>query len=144
MYLLTKFRDHRSYSNGEINFYIKSYMVTLGNAELTTSICHIGRFFKSRIQIYNPEVPGIAGRNTRRRRIQAIAKRFAFHPNVKSSTKLIPFHWESTSPHLTVYYWKIGEIKVKMKQLKSNRNYIEIKKYKETDENYAEALAAIL
>ena len=43
-----------------------------------------------------------------------------------------------------IYYWKFGEIKVKMKQLKSNRNYIEIKKYKETDENYAEALAAIL
>ena len=34
MYLLAKFGDHRSYRNGDINTYIKSYMDTLENAEL--------------------------------------------------------------------------------------------------------------
>ena len=57
-------------------------MNTLENTELTTAIRHIGRFLKSGILIYNSEVPDTAGRKTRRRRrTQAIEKRFAFHAN---------------------------------------------------------------
>ena len=47
MYLLAKFGDHKSYRNGDINSYIKSYMDTLGNAEFTTSIRRIARFLKT-------------------------------------------------------------------------------------------------
>ena len=66
MYLLTKFGDHRSYRNGDINSYINSYMDTLEKVELTASIGHIAIFLKSGIPIYNSEVP--TGRKTRRRR----------------------------------------------------------------------------
>ena len=60
-------------------------MNTLEKAEHTASICHIERFSKSGILIYNSKVPDMAGSKTRRRRItQAIAKRYAFHPNAKS------------------------------------------------------------
>ena len=55
-------------------------MDTLGNAELTASIHHIGKFLKSAIPTYNSEVPDTTDRKTRRRR-QAIAKCFAFHAN---------------------------------------------------------------
>ena len=72
MSLLATFGDHSSYTNRDINFYIKSYMDTLENAELTVSIRHIVRFLKSGIPIYNSEVPDTAGRKTRRgRRTQA-------------------------------------------------------------------------
>ena len=73
MYLLHKFGGHRSYRNGVINSYMKT--------ELTASIRHIEIFLKSGISIYNSEVPDTAGRNTRRRRTQVIAKRYAFHAN---------------------------------------------------------------
>ena len=53
-------------------------MDTLENAELTTLICHVARFLKSGIPIYNSEVQDMAGKKTRRKRTQAIAKRFAF------------------------------------------------------------------
>ena len=49
--------------------------------ELTASIRHIEIFLKSGISIYNSKVPDTAGRNTRRRRTQVIAKRYAFHAN---------------------------------------------------------------
>ena len=63
-----KFGNHRKIRNIDINSYIKSYMETLENAELTTLILHNARFFKSRIPIYKSEVPDTAGRKTRRRR----------------------------------------------------------------------------
>ena len=62
----------------DINSYIKSYIDTLKNAELTVLICHIARFLKSGIRIYNSEVQDMAGKKTRRKRTQAIAKHFAF------------------------------------------------------------------
>ena len=82
MYLLAKFGGHRSYRN--VNSYVNSYMDTLENPALITTIRHIARFLKSEIPIYNSEVPNKDGRKTRRRRrTQAIAKRFAFHANPK-------------------------------------------------------------
>ena len=56
MYLLVKFSDHGSYRNGDINFYIKSYMDALENAEPTASIRNIARFLKSGIPMYNSEL----------------------------------------------------------------------------------------
>ena len=44
-------------------------------------IRHIAMFLKSGIPIYNSEVSGTAVRKTRRRRSQAIVKRYAFHAN---------------------------------------------------------------
>ena len=35
---------------------MNSYINTLEKAELTASICHIARFLKSRIPIYNPKL----------------------------------------------------------------------------------------
>ena len=88
MYLLAKFGDHKSYRNGDINSYIKSYMDTLGNAEFTTSIRRIARFLKTGIPIYDSEVPDTAGRKTRkRRRKHAIAKRLPFRANAVTLTK---------------------------------------------------------
>ena len=54
MYLLAKFGDHRSYRNGDINCYIKSYMDASymdvsKKAELTAPIHHIARTLKSEI-----------------------------------------------------------------------------------------------
>ena len=77
MYLFAKFGDNTSYRNGVIN----SYMDTLEKIELTALICHIAIFSKSGILIYNSDVLDTDGRNKRRRRIQAIAKRYAFHTN---------------------------------------------------------------
>ena len=51
MCLLAKFGGHKSYRNGGINFYIKSYMNTLENAELSSSIRRISRFLKLGIPI---------------------------------------------------------------------------------------------
>ena len=83
MYLLGKFGDHRSYRNGDINFFISSYMDILERAELTASIRYIVIFFlKSRIPIYNYKVTDTIDRKTTRRRIQAIAKPYASHANV--------------------------------------------------------------
>ena len=57
-------------------------MDTLEKAELTALIRHIAIYFKSGIPLYNSEVLDTAGRKTRRRRrTQAIAKRYAFHTN---------------------------------------------------------------
>ena len=55
MYLLAKFGGHKSYRNGYVNLYINYYMDTLEKAELTASICHIARFLKLGILIYNSE-----------------------------------------------------------------------------------------
>ena len=83
-----KFGDHRSYINGDINSYISSYMETLEKAKPTASVRNIGRFLKSWITICNFKVPDTAGTKTRKRRkrrTQAIAKRYAFHANAKSN-----------------------------------------------------------
>ena len=74
MYLLAKFDDRRSYKNGDINSYIKSYKNTLQKAELTASIRHIAIFLKPVKPIYNSDFPD----KRRRRRTQAIPKRYAF------------------------------------------------------------------
>ena len=55
-------------------------MNTLEKAELSTSACHIERFSKPGIPIFNSEVPNTTGEKTRRRRrirrrTQAAAKR---------------------------------------------------------------------
>ena len=84
MYLLAKFDDHRSYRNRDINSYTNPYMDTLEKAELTTSLRYIAIFLKSGIPIYNSKVPDTASRKTKRRRTQAIAKRYAFHTNAKN------------------------------------------------------------
>ena len=105
MYLLAKYGDCRSYRYGDINYYIKSYLDTLENAELTVSIRHIGRLLKSGIPIYNSEVPDMTGRKTRRRRrTQAITKRFAFHTNaIKCVTKSSAKTSVTTYIHATTY-----------------------------------------
>ena len=81
MYLLAKFGGKRSYGNEGINSYINSCMSNSEKAELTVSVRHIERFSKLGIPIYNSEVPDTVARKTRRRRTQAIAKRYAFHAN---------------------------------------------------------------
>ena len=43
------------------------------------------RFSKSRIPIYNSEIQDTAGRKMRRRRTQAVAKRFSFRANTKNT-----------------------------------------------------------
>ena len=60
-------------------------MNILEKAELTASICHIDRFLKSGMPIYNSEVSDTAGRKTRSR-TQGIAKRFAFYANTISES----------------------------------------------------------
>ena len=97
MYLLAKFRYHGFYRNGDINSCINSYMDTLKKVELTASICHIGRFLKSGIPIYNSKVPKMACRKTRRKTL-AIAKRFAFHVKAtRSWRRLWHFHSKATN-----------------------------------------------
>ena len=54
-------------------------MITSEKAELTASVRHSERFSKSEIPIYKSKVPETAGRKTRRRRTQAIAKHYAFY-----------------------------------------------------------------
>ena len=76
MYLLAKFGGQKSYRNRGINSYINSFMDTLENAELTASIRHNAKFFKSEIPIFCSKVSDKAGRKTRIR-THAIAKRFA-------------------------------------------------------------------
>ena len=56
MYLLAKFGDNRSYRNGDVNSYIKYYMDTLENAELTAIICYAAGFLKSEIPIYSSKL----------------------------------------------------------------------------------------
>ena len=65
-------------------------MDTFEKTERTTPISHIAIFLKSGILIYNSEVSKMSVRKTRRRRrTQAIAKRYAFHANaVKVPAKL--------------------------------------------------------
>ena len=84
MYLIANFRDHRSYRNGDINSYIKSYVDTLEKAKLTTLHRHITGFLKSGIPIYNSEVPDMVGRKLRRkRRTKTIAKLLRFMQTLK-------------------------------------------------------------
>ena len=59
-------------------------MNTSQKVELTASVGHIERFSKSGMPTYNSEVPGTAGRKTRRRK-QATAKRCAFHADVTNT-----------------------------------------------------------
>ena len=80
MYLLVKFGSQRSYGNGDINSYISSCVNALEKAELTVPVGYIKRFSKSGIPIYNSKVLDMADRKTRRR-MQAIAERFAFSTN---------------------------------------------------------------
>ena len=59
-------------------------MDTLEKAELTASIGHIAKFLKSGVPICNSKAPDTPSRKaSRRRRTQAIAKRFAFQANAK-------------------------------------------------------------
>ena len=85
MHLLTKFGDHMSYSNEDINSYINSYVNTAEKAEIIAMVRHIERFSKSGISIYNSEVPDTADRKTTTKTITAstIAKRYVFHTNAK-------------------------------------------------------------
>ena len=109
MYLLARFGDHRSYRNGDINSYINSYMDTLEIAALTVLICHIGRFLKSGIPVYNFEALDTACRKTRRWRTrrkgritQAIAKRYTFYGSAKTYFTKGVFMWilRNFSKHL--------------------------------------------
>ena len=86
MYLLAKFNSYRSYRNRDINSYINFYIDTLEKAKLTAKISHIARLLQSGILIYIPEAPHTAGRRSRerRKRTQAIAKRFTFYANAKT------------------------------------------------------------
>ena len=62
--------------------YINSYRNTSGKAKLIALTRHIERFSNSGISIYKADVVDAACRTTTtRRRTQAIAKRYAFHPN---------------------------------------------------------------
>ena len=72
--MFAKFGDHWSYGNGDVNSYISSNIDTFEKAELTASVCYNEIFSKSVSPTYNFEVPGMTGRNARRRRrTQAIA-----------------------------------------------------------------------
>ena len=62
--MTAKFGDHRCYGNGDIDSYIKSYMVTLEKVTHTL-IRHIARFLIPGIPIYNSEVPDTAGGNNK-------------------------------------------------------------------------------
>ena len=86
MYLLAKFNGHRSCRNRDINSYINFYIDTLEKAELTANISDIARFLQSGILIYIPRVLDTAGRRSRgrRKRTQAIVKRFTFYANAKT------------------------------------------------------------
>ena len=64
-------------------------MDTWEKAELTTSPRYIAIFLKSGIPIYNSKVKDTASRKTRRRRTQAIAKRYAFHANAKNMVNAV-------------------------------------------------------
>ena len=81
MYLSAKFVDHRFYKDEDINAYINSNIDTLEKAELTAPICHIARFLKSGISIFNFEVPDTAAIEKERRRTETIAKRSAICVN---------------------------------------------------------------
>ena len=69
-------------------------MDTLEKAELTTSICHIGRFLKSGIPMYNSTVLDMASRKTteegeeERRQLQSIM----FHANTINYIHLVCSH----------------------------------------------------
>ena len=75
--------------------YINSYMDNLEKAKLTASIRQIVIFLKSGIPIFNVKVPDKAGKKTRRR-TQAIANRYAYHTNAKSTYQMLlmlPFYF---------------------------------------------------
>ena len=67
-------------------------MDNLEKSKLIASICHIGRFLKPEILIYNSEVLDKTGTNIRgKRRTQAIVRRFAFQGNAENVHKVIVF-----------------------------------------------------
>ena len=66
-------------------------MNTLKKAELTHSVYDTERFSKSGIPIYNSEVPGTAGRKTRKRRksrTEEIVKRHEFQANARRRVRI--------------------------------------------------------
>ena len=65
------------------------------------SIRHIARFLKSRIPIYNSDVPDTAGRKTTRR-TQTIAERFGFHTSVNNFHIILYTSSESSEDDGTV------------------------------------------
>ena len=72
-------------------------MDTLKKAEALTSIFHIAKFLRSEILIYNFKVLDTAGRKTRRRTTQIIAKSFTFHTLVINvQTETLHLHVYST------------------------------------------------
>ena len=93
MYLLAKFGGYRTYGNGDTNSYINSYKITSEKAEFAVSVHHIERFSKSGIPVYYSEVSDTTDRKTRR--IQAIAKRFAFFSKIKTTIQPSSEIWKS-------------------------------------------------
>ena len=85
MYLPAKFGGHRPCRNGDINSYINSYMDTFEKS--------YWEIFKIRKSVYIYEVPDIACRKTRRRRLRrrilTITKRFALHINATNPFAVI-------------------------------------------------------
>ena len=68
----------------EIEISILIPILTLGKAKLTASIRHIATVLESGISIYNSKIPDKAARKIRKRRkrrTQAIVKRYEFHTN---------------------------------------------------------------
>ena len=95
MYLLAWFGDHRSYRSVDMYSYINSYMDNLEKAKLTASIRQIVILLKSGIPIFNAKVPDKSGKKTRRR-TQAIANRYGYHTNAKSTCQMLlilPFYF---------------------------------------------------
>ena len=58
-------------------------MITLEKVENNVPVCHIERFSKSEIPIYNSEVP-----DTAVRKMHIIAKCYAFHANTIKNVRL--------------------------------------------------------
>ena len=83
MYLLAKCGGHESYGNGNINSYINFYMITLDAVEFTASICHLRDFQNQEFHFTILKSRTRQGEK-KRRRTQAIAKRYAYHSNAKS------------------------------------------------------------
>ena len=66
--------DHKSYRNGDINFYTNSYINTLGKAELTTSTRHIAILLKSGIPMNDSEVPDSADKKNEKKNDKKMPK----------------------------------------------------------------------
>ena len=100
-------------------------MNTSQKTELTVPICHVQRFSKSGILIYNSEVPDTSGRKTRRtkrRRKKAIAKRYTFHKNaINKAQKIIVAQNSCSEKFLQIYkqhpLWSPFSIKIQASSL---------------------------